>query len=118
MLRLTILLFGVVGTMASAQTSQRLPRQKMPQLAAVQGIIRNEAGLGLGGVAVRLRNVTTAQALETRTTGDGVFRFLNLSPGQYELKAEMEGREPQERGQIQLYANDVFAWEVAMKAIP
>ena len=77
-------------------------------MAAVQGIVRNQTGLGLGGVSVTLHNFSTGENLQATTTGDGAFRFLNLHPGPYELKAALDRFEPFNRSNIQLRAGEVF----------
>jgi hypothetical protein len=108
---------GVVCAQSVPPAQQRIPRQSAAVTAAVQGIVRNEVGLGLGGVAVSLRNVTIGRSFQTSTTGDGVFRCLNLPVGRYEFKALLDGFEPLERADIQLNAGDVFAFEATLKAI-
>src|SRR5580700_12334292 len=71
-----------------AAGSQQLPRQTAPTTAVIQGVVRNPRGLGLGGVVVRLWNASSqTEDRRTSTTGDGAFRFLNVSPGTYDLRA-------------------------------
>lgn len=105
------------GQMA-APSQQRIPRQTTPATAAVQGVLRNPLGLGLGGAAVRLRNLADGRTFETTTTGDGVFRFLKLPSGHYELKANLDGFEPLARDDIHLHAGDVFALDAVLTPIP
>jgi len=57
---------------------QRLPRQTPAQTMALQGIVRDLSGLGLGGVSLILRNLANEQTVSTATSGDGVFRFMKL----------------------------------------
>lgn len=117
---LPALLLGiaVVSVAVQAQVQQRLPRQSVPATAAIQGIVRNEAGLGLAGVTVVLQNLSTGASLPLSTLGDGVFRFLDLAPGRYQIKATRDGFEPFARGEIELKAGDVFPMEITMKAAP
>ena len=96
---------------------QRIPRQTVSGDAAIQGIVRTGVGLGLGGVAVVLQNLSNGRSLQTSTTGDGVFRFLNLAPGRYQIKATRDGFEPFARGEIELTAGAVFPIEFTMKAL-
>ncbi len=97
--------------------SQRIPRQTPATTAAIQGIVRTEAGLGLGGVAVVLQDLSSGKSFPATTTGDGAFRFLNLKPGRYQIKATREGFEPFAQGEIQLAAGDVFPLEFRMRVI-
>jgi hypothetical protein len=110
------LLFSLGSTIASGQ-SQRIPRQSATTTAALQGVVRTDAGMGLGGVVVILQNLANGRSLQISTTGDGVFRFLNLAPGRYQIKATRDGFEPFARGEIELTAGVVFPIEFTMKAI-
>jgi len=97
---------------------QRLPRQTPTQTAAVQGILRDPSGLGLGGASVTLRNLENGQAFATTTSGDGVFRFLNLPPGRYTLQAVLDGFQGVDRTFTVLTGVDTFALELTMTAVP
>src|SRR5205814_4441253 len=86
--------------------------------ASAQGIFRDSSGLGLGGVAVSMRNLDTGQTLSVASSGDGVFRILNLPPGRYSLRAERDGFQPLERSSIVLNAGEILAAEFTMVAVP
>lgn len=73
---------------AQQDPSQRLPRQEVDATAALQGIVRNPFGIALGDVAIILRNAS--KSYQTRTSGDGIFRFVGLAPGRYELTASLD----------------------------
>ncbi len=110
------LLVCLLSSSARGQ-GQRIPRQTAPATAAIQGIVRTDVGLGLGGVTVILQNLSSGRSLQTSTTGDGVYRFLNLAPGRYQLKATRDGFEPFAQGEIELSAGAVFPLEFTMKAV-
>jgi hypothetical protein len=111
------LLIWLTSSSARGQ-GQRIPRQTAPATAAIQGIVRTDVGLGLGGVTVILQNLSSGRSrLQTSTTGDGVYRFLNLAPGRYQLKATRDGFEPFAQGEIELSAGAVFPLEFTMKAV-
>ena len=80
--------------------------------------MRTEGGLGLGGVRIVLQELSNGKSFPAVTTGDGVFRFLHLKPGRYQVKATREGFQPFAQGDIELSAGDVFAIEFKLKAIP
>jgi len=110
------LLFSLSSNSVCGQ-AQRIPRQTVSRDAAIQGIVRTDAGMGLGGVTVILQNLANGRSLQTSTTGDGVYRFLNLAPSRYQIKAIRDGFESFARGEIELTAGAVFPIEFAMKAI-
>ena len=97
---------------------QRLPRQTPAQAAALQGIVRDPSGLGLGGVSVTLRNLENEQTVSTTTSGDGVFRFLNLPPGRYALQAELDGFQRIDQTVVVLSGVDTLAVELTMTPVP
>src|SRR5882672_6922812 len=70
---------------AARPQAQRIPRQAQPAAAAIQGIVRTEEGLGLGGVTVILQSLSSGSSLPVTTTGDGAFRFLDLPAGRYQV---------------------------------
>jgi hypothetical protein len=108
----------VIGLAAAARgqipPEQRIPRETPPSTAAIQGILRNTGGLGLGGARVHLYNRSTGASFDTTTSGDGVFRFVNLAAGTYEMRAELEGFEPYQSIDILLKAGDVSVVEAML----
>jgi len=59
------------------------------QTGNIYGKVVSNDGSGLVGVTVTLTGIGAPQTFVT--DGEGNFRFLNLSPGIYSLKAELEG---------------------------
>ncbi|HYL72720.1 MAG TPA: carboxypeptidase regulatory-like domain-containing protein [Bryobacteraceae bacterium] len=118
---LVCLLLSSAGLAMAARggQQQRLPRQAAPTTANIQGIVwTSEGHLGLGGVSVILQDLSTGKSTPATTTGDGAFKFLNLAPGRYQVKATLNGFEPFARGDIQLAAGDVYTLEFNMRAVP
>jgi hypothetical protein len=112
----------LVLTAASAG-AQQIPRQTAPTTAAIQGIVSNTRGLGLGGVVVRVWNANLQSAdgkpvAEVTTTGDGAFRLLKLPAGKYDLRATLDGFESFDKGGIDLQVGEVYAIELALKPLP
>ena len=103
---------------AGAGQVQRIPRQTFSTTAAITGIVTTEDGLGLGGVAVVLQNLTSGRSLPMITNGDGSFRYLNLAPGRYQIKATRDSFLPYAEGDINLGAGDVYPLMLKMKAAP
>jgi hypothetical protein len=101
---------------AALAQDQRLPRQTPAQAGAFQGIFRDPSGLGLGGVSITLRNPENDQIISASTSGDGVFRFLNLPPGRYALQAVLDGF--QRIDQTVVISTDTLAMEFTMTPVP
>src|SRR5271154_4363773 len=64
---------------------QRLPGQSTPKQAALQGVVHDANGKPVIGAIVVLRNLATDQKSEKLSGSQGVFRFLDVAPGDYEL---------------------------------
>jgi hypothetical protein len=79
---------------AAREQGQGIPRQIVPGDAAIQGIVRTDAGFGLGRVTVLLQNLSNGPSLQTSTTGDRLYGLLNLTSGRYQVKATCEGFKP------------------------
>ena len=77
--------------MATAAAAQTPPRR------AITGVVQDQTGAVLAGANVELASVAgTAPSVPQSTTADGTgtFRFENVAPGQYELRATYEGFKP------------------------
>ena len=123
-----LLVFPVVGRAAppapsqqtaappklSSQQERRLPRQSFPTTAAVQGVVRGAAALGIVGATATLTSEATGAARKISANGDGVFRFLDLPPGAYSLRIEGEGYENLIRADLLLNAGDVVMLELTL----
>ncbi|MGH9350902.1 MAG: carboxypeptidase regulatory-like domain-containing protein [Terriglobia bacterium] len=57
----------------------------------VQGVVGDQTGAPIPGVAIRLVNVGTQVALTTTTDAAGNYHFVSVAPGSYEVSAEKSG---------------------------
>ncbi|HYM23104.1 MAG TPA: carboxypeptidase regulatory-like domain-containing protein, partial [Vicinamibacterales bacterium] len=78
----------VLSSMAAAQT----------QDGSVTGVVRDQSGASVPGSAVEIQGPDAT--FRFTTDSDGAFRFLNLQPGRYHLKASLEGFRTAERDLI------------------
>jgi hypothetical protein len=67
-------------------------------------------------VAVALRNLLTGGTYLTQTNAEGIFRFRDLPPGNYELKVEKEGFQPLLIPQSQLTGAQMLVLELEIRA--
>jgi hypothetical protein len=79
------------STAAAQNTGQRIPRQTFPTTGAIEGFLQNDRQLGLGNAEITIRSLETNPPLTGRTSGDGIFRFLNVPPGRYSVHAVLDG---------------------------
>src|ERR1019366_7172842 len=101
---------GVCCSIAAAQnTGQRIPRQTLPTTGAIEGLLQNDGHLGLGNVEITIRSLDTNQALTAHTSGDGIFRVLNLPPGQYRVNAVLEGFQPYQSENLMVTAGELVS---------
>ena len=92
----------------------QIPQQR-PVRASIQGLVTDERGRGLPGADVILRS-GNREVARTQTSGDGVFRFLDVAPGEYVLAITREGYSPLARGGLRVGASEMVTAE--LKLVP
>jgi hypothetical protein len=97
---------------------QRLPGQKVPNKAAVEGIVRGANQKELPDAHVELKNTATQVTLTTASNAQGVFRFVSVPPGLYDLIVRAAGYEDFSNPEIQLKAGDDVVCQVALQQVP
>src|SRR6202522_2092942 len=97
---------------------QRLPGQKAPTNGAVEGILRGANNKPLAGATVELKNESTKVIFTTTSDVQGVFRFLDVPPGSYELIVRSAGYRDSSNPEMHLKAGDDLVCQVALEAIP
>src|SRR5215204_5765148 len=55
------------------------------------GVVRDPTGLPVSGAVVQIRNVDTSVSTETTSDSAGLYRFVALLPGNYEITVRKEG---------------------------
>src|SRR6266481_2478384 len=93
---------------------QRLPGQAAPKNGALEGIVREENGRPVIGARILLRSVATKLQSIKISDAQGVFRFLDVPPGAYEVTITAEGLQKFRNPAIQLKAGDDFVLEAAL----
>src|SRR5262245_20678757 len=69
-----------------------LPLAAQQESGSLYGTAADANGAPLAGVDIILSGLGATQKAQTDARGN--FRFLGLAPGEYELKAELEGFKP------------------------
>jgi hypothetical protein len=97
---------------------QRLPGQSAAKKAALQGVVRDANGKPVIGASVILRNLATGQKIEKVSDAQGVFRFIDVAPGDYELKIAAAGFQEFGNPTVQLKSGDDLVRDVTLIALP
>jgi Carboxypeptidase regulatory-like domain len=99
-------------------SQQRLPSQSAPKKASLQGVVRDANGKPVIGASVIMRNLVTDQKIEKISNAQGVFRFLDVAPGDYELKIVAAGFQDFSNPTVQLKSSDDLVREITLIAVP
>jgi hypothetical protein len=110
----TILMTAGIAQAQALQ--QRIPRETAPGSGAFGGLVKMDAGPGLGGVRVSLRSLDGRTA-ETVTSGDGIFRLRDLAPADYNVSFTREGFTEVDKT-VRIEAGQLAAMEIVMTAPP
>jgi hypothetical protein len=97
---------------------QRLPAQKVPNKAAVEGMVRGANQKALPGADVQLKNTSTQVTLTTASNAQGVFRFVSVPPGLYDLIVRAAGYKDFSNPEIQLRVGDDVVCQIALQQVP
>lgn len=103
---------------SSQQQQQRLPGQQAAKKATLQGIVRDAGGKPIIAARVTLRNIRTHQALERTTDAQGLFRFVDVPPGAYQLEIHAAGFQDFPNMEMQLKAGEDLVREPSLVAAP
>src|SRR5437868_1746221 len=57
----------------------------------VQGTVQDATGLGVANAAVTLTNTDTTVSRQATSDSSGLYRFVSLAPGPYEVSAAASG---------------------------
>ncbi len=83
--------------------------------AELFGIVRDPAGLAVGGARVELENLATGLTLSQVSGAAGEFQFLGMPVGEYRLRARKEKFASLERSGIVLRVGDRLGLELELK---
>ena len=106
------------GPRQQSVAQQRLPGQSAPKQAALQGIVNDSNGKPVIGATVFLRNLATDQKFEKVSGSQGVFRFIDVAPGAYELKIIAAGFQEFITAAVRLKPGDDLVREIVLVAMP
>jgi hypothetical protein len=91
---------------------EQIPQQR-PARASVQGLITDETGRGLPGVEVVLKQ-GAREVARTLTSGDGIFRLIDVAPGEYTVSLTRQGYNGLEQGGLRVGAAELVSVELKL----
>jgi hypothetical protein len=100
-----ILVFCVLVSIALGQTFQ----------AQISGEVRDSTGSLVPNAKLTATNIATNTAFSTQSNEQGIYRFLALPPGQYNVAASLAGFKKYERGPITLQVNDNITLDIPLQ---
>ena len=68
--------------------------------SAIQGVITDASGAAVPEAVVHVTNIATGVAREASTSNEGLYRVVNLGPGNYRVEVAVKGFGPAERPNI------------------
>jgi len=99
---------------STRDVAQQIPQQR-PGRSAIQGLVTDDRGIGIAGAEVVLES-GTREVARTLTSGDGVFRFIDIVPGDYTLAISREGYGALDQGGLRVSASELVSVELKLAA--
>jgi len=82
---------------------------------SIRGVIRDEQGAVLPGVSLAARSPTVAGTFEAVSDTAGTYRLIDLPPGEYVVRAELQGFSGLERSGIVVRAGLNLALDMVLR---
>jgi len=103
---------------AAPSRQQRIPGKQAQKMGALQGVVRDSDARAVGGATIVLRNVATGETRKTSSSAEGVFRVIDLPPGNYELSVTCAGYENFSEASVSIAAGDALVREIKLTSLP
>jgi len=110
-----VLALSSVASVSSVSSHEQQIPQQRPGRASIQGMVTGDGGRGVAGAEVVLKS-GTREVGRALTSGDGVFRFIDVAPGDYGLSITREGYAPLTQGGLRVGASELVS--VELKLVP
>src|SRR2546425_7019699 len=105
----------------TGRCSPALTASRTTPSGALDGVVREAVNAGeqrpVGGAAISLRNLDSAQGFHSSASAEGIFRLFPLPPGRYELRVESEGYAALVWAEMALGENEVVTLEFSLVQI-
>jgi len=102
-----------------APSGRRIPGQRRATKgAALLGRIQNRDGVPVGGAKITLVDAQAGTRISQASSGDGIFRFRDLPPGNYQVAVESAGFSPVVQENVALKAGELLTIEIRLVPSP
>jgi hypothetical protein len=81
----------------------------------ISGLVSDSSGAVVSGAAVTAKSTSTGEKLSTVTTAAGLYSFISLSPGNYEVSAVENGFETEVQQNVTVNVDQVTTVNLALK---
>jgi hypothetical protein len=117
-MRLTFLRFGLSPLFLGAVLAMVVTANLAAQVAgrgSLSGLVTDPSGAAVPAASVTLTNVATGVALKNKTSGSGLYSFISLVPGSYQLEVSLTGFQTAVRNQIAIAVDQAETVNVTLK---
>ena len=101
---------------AGIADAQRIPGQS-PGTSSIQGAVRDADERPVGGARVQLRQQPGGAIRETITTGDGIFRFVDVPAGDYTIAVTHAEYQPSTSAVLRLSSSELLTTTVTLQRV-
>ena len=77
-------------------------------------MVQSREGVPVGGAKVTLVDARAGTRISDASSGDGIFRFRDLPPGNYQVTVESAGFSPVVQGNVALKAGELLTIEIRL----
>ncbi len=98
----------------TADTAQQIPMQG-PGRAAIQGLVVNTDNQPVPGADVVLK-AGDREVARTTTSGDGVFRLIDVAPGDYSLAVSKDGYALRSQGGLHVSGSELVSVDLTLQS--
>src|SRR5688500_12073500 len=86
------------------------------EMGAISGSVQDEDGKGIPGVTIIASNIRLTGLNSSRYTNvDGSYRFPVLLPGEYQIKAELQGFQSVVRKNVRLFVGQTVIVDFVLR---
>ena len=83
--------------------------------SAIQGVVTDTSGAAIAEASVQVTNVASGVSRQATTSSDGLYRVINLGPGNYRVNVAVPGFSPAARPNVPLGISETLRADFTLK---